>query len=162
MGEIVLMSAGTDATPTNRPPPAGKRDRPKPALGRPHDTFAALALVVSFAAVIYASGNVAANSPTSWPDHTVFLTSLVALIGAVAYFTRAYGFSSRGLRYARIGIRTSSVAGYLLVILLVSPALHESYGGEREVLLVLSCLGIAILAVMPFTAALGRAPERKP
>lgn len=156
------MNATTDRTAENPHVTEAKTASAKRPLGRPHDVLAVLGLTLSFAAILYVSGNhlFDRTEVRPWADSLATFACVFVFLASVAYFYRAYGFTSRGLRHTSFLTRLAVLVSYIVTILWISPALHELYGGERELTLVLSCLAIAALAVLPFHAALGRAPER--
>lgn len=155
------MNATTDRTAANTPATEAETASAKRPLGRPHDVLAVLGLTLSFAAIIYVSGNLFDRTEVRpWAHSLATFACVLVFLASVAYFYRAYGFTSRGLRHTSFLTRLAVLVSYIVTILWISPALHELYGGERELTLVLSCLAIAALAVLPFHAALGRAPGR--
>ncbi len=156
------MTATTDGTAENIPTSQEKSTRTMTPLGRRHGVLATISLVVSSAAIIYAAGSITAAGPTHWSDHAIFIGCVAVFFAAAFYFTKAYGFSFRGMRHAPGTAHYAVGLGYMVVVVFVSPALHETYGGDRELTLILSCLGIAALALVPLAAVLGWATERAP
>lgn len=67
----------------------------KPALGRSHDAYATFYVALAFAGMLFFLGR--ARIESDWVGWTGAGIALVALIAAVHYFKRAYGFSSQGI-----------------------------------------------------------------
>lgn len=134
---------------------AVQEPRPKPALGPPHDAYAAVSVALLFAASLFFSGRVRAES--DWIGWVGVLGSLLFLIAAVHYFQRAYGFRSRGWGRAPMGSVMATYFAVMLTFQFVGPAVYNQFADESVFGLALSCLAVAVLVVGPLRAALGRA-----
>lgn len=129
--------------------------QPKPALGPPHDTYAALFATVALASVLFFSGWTRVEP--DWTGWVGFIGSFVVLISLVHYWQRAYGFASRGWGSAPMGAVIAAIFGFMLVNQIVAPAVYSYYVDEGLFGVLVACLAIALLFVAPLRAALGKA-----
>ena len=127
----------------------------KPALGPPHDTYAAFFATVALTLALFFSGRTRVEP--DWTGWVGFIASFVVLISLVYYWQRAYGFASRGWGAAPMGAVIAAIFGFMLVNQFVTPAVYSSYAEENLFGALLGCFAIALLFIAPLRAALGKA-----
>lgn len=125
----------------------------KPALGRPHDLFAAVLLVVFFAASMFFVGH--DDFDANWLGMLVSLTGLVV---SFQYLNRAYGFPQRRTKGYPLGTGFAFVLGVMLSAQLIAPALYAEHSAQGLPALITSYLTFAVIVVAPVRMALGKAP----
>lgn len=133
-------------------------DRPKPALGPPHDTYAALGMTLVVAGALFFGGRAqVVDDAVGW---TGMLVSLAAAVGLTFYFQRAYGFSSRGKGHAPMGAVAAAIFGFMVVLQFVPAALYEQYFQQSLLGYSMACIALGMLPVGILRAGLGRARPR--
>lgn len=136
-----------------------KEPAPKPPLGRPHDAYATVFLVVFFAAAMFFTAYNRAEA--SWMGWVGMSGSLAALGVSFQYFIRSYGYANRGPIRIPLGAGFSAFVAFMFAGWIVAPALHAQLFGENLPALIVSYLVIAILTFAPMRIALGEAPDRE-
>ena len=149
------MSAETKDAAENAPTLSESvEEKPtKPALGSPHDGYAAVLLTLSLAGMFFAL-SVGRTSEDFWWI-LVSAGVLLPLLGSLHYYLRAHGAPKRAA-----GASIPHVTLYFAVmafVLFVLPALPQSLGIGWH--LAFSCLVIATLIITPVQLVLSKDPN---
>lgn len=129
----------------------------KPALGRSHDAYATFYVALAFAGLLFFLGR--ARVESDWVGWTGCAITFLALIAAVYYFRRAYGFSSQGIDELPRGAVASTFMCLIFAMQYIPAALYAQYFEESLFGYAVSCLTLAVVVVGPLRAALGKAPH---
>ena len=129
----------------------------KPAIGRSHDAYATFYVALALAGLLFFLGR--ARIESDWVGWTGAGIALVALIAAVHYFKRAYGFSSQGIDELPRGAVASTFMCFLFGMQYIPGALYAQYFDESLFGYAITCLALAGIVVGPLRAALGKAPQ---
>lgn len=132
----------------------------RPALGAPHDGYAAFLLTISAAAFFFGHGSLPVltelHSPTYWVLlllNTVLLGG--AVIGSVHYGMRAHG----AVRVTGAAMPMMALLAAVLALFnWVLPALRASL--DSHLGYAIACLTIATLAVAPLQAVISHDPRK--
>lgn len=129
--------------------------QPKPALGPPHDVYAAVGLTFAGAGMLFFAGRARVEwDALGW---TGMLICCAALVAIVLYFQRAYGFSSTGWGNSTTGAGLAAMLGFMIVLQFVPAALYAQIFDDSLFGYVVVCLGFAMFGVGILRAALGAA-----
>lgn len=126
----------------------------KPALGSPHDAYAAVLLTLSLAGMFFTLSVGRANESFWWL--LVSAGVMIPLLTSFHYYLRAHGAATKGT-----GASIPRVTLYFAVmsfVLFILPALAQ--GVPSTGFLAFSCVVIATLIIAPVQLVLSKDPNR--
>ncbi|GAA3063484.1 MULTISPECIES: hypothetical protein [Actinomycetes] len=132
----------------------------KPALGAPHDGWAAFLLTVSATAFFFGHGSLPVLSEDRSTGYWIlFLLNTVlfggAVIGSIHYWMRSHGAT----RLTGAAMPMMALTAALMAVLMwVLPHLRDSL--NSHVGYALACLAIATLAVAPLQSVISHDPQK--
>lgn len=126
----------------------------KPALGSPHDGYAAVLLTLSLAGMFFTLSVGRANESLWWL--LVSAGVMIPLLTSFHYYLRAHGAATKGTG-ASIPNVTLYFAG-MTFVLFILPVLAQ--GAPSTGFLAFSCLVIATLVIAPVQLVLSKDPNR--
>ena len=151
------MRSNRPRKPRPAPSQAAQRPATKPALGQSHDAYATFYVALAFAGLLFFLGR--ARVESDWVGWSGCAIAFIALIAAVHYFTRAYGFSAQGIDELPRGAVASTFMCLIFAIQYIPAALYAQYFEESLFGYAVTCLTLAVIVVGPLRAALGKAPQ---
>ena len=126
----------------------------KPALGSPHDGYAAVLLTLSLAGVFFALTFGRDDNNFWWL--LVSAGAMIPLLASLHYYLRAHGAPSKGSG-ASIP-KVTLIFAYMMFILQVLPDMAEGMSSTGH--LAFACLIIATLIIAPMQLVLSKDPNR--